>query len=488
MSPCPTRPAAPLPGEAPFPRSGFDGVSDPRALALRLPSGRLAGSLLLLAGCATGNVTHIPAAESAASTGEVTTVAADGAMSRSAARKLEREGTSDLLKHHLQHIEGALESPLVLGNDAHLLVDGPQTHSAMFKAMDRARSFVHLQTYILEAGKIGEDLAELLATKRAAGVDVRVLYDSVGSRATPAEYFERLSDAGVSICAFNPVNPLKLARDTDLGINNRNHRKILVVDGRVAFTGGINISGVYSAGSFGGKRTRPSREEGWRDTHVMMRGPVVGQFERLFTDSWLEQGCGPVPRATPTKVARAGDMAMRAVASDPSTQQSELYVALLSALDHARDRAWLTYGYFVPDDRVLKSLQDAAARGVDVRLALPGFSDFWAPFHAGRSHYKALLRAGVRVFERRDALLHAKTAVIDSAWSSVGSTNLDWRSFVHNYEADVLVLDRGFAGELEALFRMDQEMSHEVTWAEWKNRGLKVRVLEWFARRWEYLL
>jgi len=485
------RPACPA-ADAGDPRRGPESGSADDEDAPRIAPGGIAwpgvGSALLLVACTTGQVVHAPADASGTPGGAVRVENEHGPLPAAAARTVAEQGGNDLLAHHLKHVEGALASPLVLGNDAHLLVDGPQTHSAMFNAIDGARRRVVLETYILEAGKIGDDLAELLGKKRGAGVEVRVLYDSVGSRATPPEYFRRLRDAGIAVCEFNPVNPLKLERDTDLGINNRNHRKILVVDGRVAFTGGINISGVYSAGSFGSKRKGPPREEGWRDTHVMMRGPIVGKFEALFTTSWSEQGCGPIVQPAAERPGRAGDMAMRAVASDPSSQRSELYVALLSAIEHAKDRAWLTYGYFVPDDRLLQSLRDAAARGVDVRLVLPGFSDFWAPFHAGRSHYSDLLRAGVRVFERRDALLHAKTAVIDSVWSSVGSTNLDWRSFVHNYEADLLVLDRGFAGEMEALFRLDQEASHEVKMVEWKNRGLKARVLEWLARRWEYLL
>jgi cardiolipin synthase len=160
----------------------------------------------------------------------------------------------------------------------------------------------------------------------------------------------------------------------------------------------------------------------------------------------------------------------------------------LSAIGHARRRVWLTYGYFVPDDGMLQGLIAAARRGVDVRLVLPGFSDFWAPFHAGRSHYGALLAAGVRVFERHDALLHAKTAVIDGVWSSIGSTNLDWRSFVHNYEADLLLLDPAFAREMEQMFHRDEEVAREVHPAEWAQRGIVDRMLEWFARRWAYLL
>ncbi len=193
----------------------------------------------------------------------------------------------------------------------------------MFEAIARARDHVNLQTYILEAGAIGQRLAELLIRKRAQGVRVNVLYDSVGSIKTPAEYFQQLRAAGIAVCEFNPINPLKAPRGWE--INNRDHRKILVVDGRVAFTGGINISGVYSAGSFGSRRTKlASKDEGWRDTHIATRGPIVAEFQRLYLDAWTRQGCeGPAPAAYFPKVAERGDWTMRLVASDPEAGASE---------------------------------------------------------------------------------------------------------------------------------------------------------------------
>jgi cardiolipin synthase len=410
------------------------------------------------------------------------------AQSAAVLRRLERPANTDLLAHHLAHVESSIAAPLVVGNDARLLVDGPATHRAMFEAIARARDHVNLQTYILEADAIGQRLADLLIRKRAQGVRVNVLYDSVGSIRTPPEYFQQLRAAGIAVCEFNPVNPVKAPRGWE--INNRDHRKILEVDGRVAFTGGINISGVYSAGSFGGGRAKPaSKDEGWRDTHIAARGPIVAEFQRLYLDAWTRQRCeGPAPAAYPPKVAERGDWTMRLVASDPEAGASEMYLALHSAIANAKDKVWLTYGYFVPDPDTVRVLNDAAGRGVDVRLVLPGFSDFWAPLHAGRSHYDDLLAAGVRIFERHDALLHAKTAVIDGVWSSVGSTNLDWRSFVHNYEADVIVLSAAFARDMERLFALDVRASHEITLDAWRRRGLGPRVTEWFARRWEYFL
>ena len=181
-------------------------------------------------------------------------------------------------------------------------------------------------------------------------------------------------------------------------------------------------------------------------------------------------------------------MAMRVVSADPVDRESEMYVQLLGAIGRARSRVWLTIGYFVPDPVSKQALIDAARRGVDVRLVVPGYSDFWAPVYAGRSHYEELLAAGVRIHEWREALMHAKTAVIDSTWSSVGSTNLDWRSFVHNYEADLVVHDAGFAAEMERRFQRDLAAATEIDAAAWKMRGTAEKLKEWFARRWEYLL
>ena len=379
-------------------------------------------------------------------------------------------------------------APLVPGNDARLLVDGPATHRAMFQAIAGARDHVHLQSYIVEPDEVGERLAQLLERKRADGIEVRLIYDSVGSIGTPKEYFARLRAAGIAVCEANPVNPARAPRGWQ--INNRDHRKILVVDGRMAFTGGINISGVYSAGSFGSRRAAPPRDGGWRDTHVMTRGPIVGEFQRLYLEAWERHRCPPVLQRAAhfPRLAPAGDWPMRLVGNDPELGASEMYAALLAALGRAQERAWLTYGYFVPDPETIRTLKAAAGRGVDVRLVLPGVSDFWAPLYAGRSHFDDLLRAGVRIFERHDALVHAKTAVIDGVWSSVGSTNLDWRSFVHNYEADVIVLSPAFARSLESLFERDVAHAAEITLADWERRGPIDRLREALARAWEYFL
>jgi cardiolipin synthase A/B len=354
----------------------------------------------------------------------------------------------------------------------------------MFDAMSRARDHINLQVYILEQGEVGERLAALLKRKAGEGVKVNVLYDSMGSLKTPKHYFAGLRESGVAVCEFNPVGMF-------YKLNNRDHRKILVVDGRVGFTGGVNLSDTYAASSRKARRVedkKKDKKEGWRDTHVQVEGPVVARLQRLFLDAWALQDCGPYTEARyyPPLEPR-GAKPMQLVRGDPD-HGSETYSVLLEKIAAAKARVWLTQGYFVPDPRLKQALIDAADRGVDVQLVLPGFSDFWAPVYAGRSHYEDLLAAGVRIHEWHEALMHAKTAVVDSSWAVVGSTNLDWRSFVHNYEADLVVHDAAFARELERRFRQDVEAAQTVDPEAWRRRGSSEKLKEWLARQWEYLL
>jgi cardiolipin synthase len=314
---------------------------------------------------------------------------------------------------------------------------------------------------------------------------VHLMYDSVGSIRTSKAYFEKLRAAGVAVCEFNPVKRVET-------VNNSNHRKITVVDGEVAFTGGINISETYSSSS---RRARTSQDQeqdkrnGWRDTQVAVEGPVVAQLQRIFLDDWALQDCGPWQEARFFPPAKArGNLVARVVRSDPGREMNEMYSELLGRVGRAQSRVWLTFGYFVPDPQTKQVLIDAARRGLDVQIVLPGFTDFWAPVYAGRSHYEELLAAGVRIHEWHEALMHAKTAVIDGVWSSVGSTNLDWRSFVHNYEADLIVHDPAFARALERRFELDVAASVPVDREAWSRRPAGERFKEWLARRWEYLL
>jgi cardiolipin synthase A/B len=379
--------------------------------------------------------------------------------------------------------------PLSAGNDVTLLYDGPATYAAMLKAIGKAQDHVNIELYIFEAGEIGQRFADLLIRKRGQGVAVNVICDSVGSIDTPPEFFQRLSTAGIQLLEFNPVNPLKVRKGWN--IDHRDHRKIVIVDGKVAFTGGINISDVYSKGSSptSTRSRRSGRQTGWRDTNIRIAGPAVAMLQELFLASWGKQKGEPLPpRHWFPAIKPQGNHLVRIIGSSPEDAVPAIYLTLISAIAHAERSVHLTMAYFVPDRQTLVSLKEAARRGVDVKLILPSHSDFWAVFHAGRSRYAELLEAGVEIYERQEALLHAKTAVIDGVWSTVGSSNMDWRSFLHNDEVNAVILGSDFAKEMEAMFSRDLANSVRIEAEQWARRGLGDRLKEQAARIWEYWL
>jgi cardiolipin synthase len=319
-------------------------------------------------------------------------------------------------------------------------------------------------------------------------VHVTFIYDSAGTSGTPKEFFTRLAAGGVEVLEFNPLNPLELKKGWTP--NQRNHRKLLIVDGQTAFVGGVNISSVYSAGSF--RKSSSKHADGsvqWRDTHLRIEGPVVAEFQKLFLATWAKQkGAALVARNSFPSPSSKGREVVRAVSSSPDEPFSLVYATLISAIGSAETGVHVTNAYFVPDPQLLAALKDAAQRGVDVKLILPAKTDSWLVFHAGRSYFGDLLRAGVKIYSRRDAMLHAKTATIDGVWSTIGSSNLDWRSFLHNEEVMAVVVGQEFGAQMEAMFDADISASDLITLDEWKDRPLGDRARELAARVWKYWL
>lgn len=400
----------------------------------------------------------------------------------------DESGADQILRRHVAAEERISGQPLVAGNRVVLRVDGEATYAAMFEAIRAARDHINLETYIFEADNSGTQLAQLLLEKQRAGVQVNLIYDSIGSINTPHEFFAALEAAGARTLEFNPLNPAKTRRKWL--INQRDHRKILVVDGSVAFTGGVNISDVYSRGSAGRKaRKDPHRARPWRDTHAEIHGPVVAELQRMFLDTWNRQHGPTLPeRNYFPPLQAAGNDLVRIVGSTPEVPAQEIYRSMISAVQNAQRSIHITNAYFVPDRQFVHALRAAAKRHVDVQLILPSYSDSGLVFHAGRATYTALLRAGVRIFERQDAMLHAKTAVIDGVWSSVGSANLDLRSFLHNDEVNAYVVGIDFAQHMEQLFLRDRASSREVTLEQWEQRPLWDRIRERFGRLFRYWL
>jgi cardiolipin synthase len=386
--------------------------------------------------------------------------------------------STDLLERYSAVLESVTKSPLTNGNKVSLLADGQATYEAMFKAIENAKDHINMESFIFEDDETGRKFADRLLQKQAEGVQVRLIYDSVGSMNTPAAFFQKLRDAGIQVVGFNPLSPLE-DRD-DWGLTHRDHRKILVADGKVAIIGGVNISRVYSSVPHRRKKSGKTPIH-WRDTDIQIEGPAVAELQRLFLGTWLKQK-GPVLADAVhfPQPKEMGKALVSVIGSAPGETNRIPFVAYVTAISFAEHSVHLTNSYFIPDEQTEKALTDAAERGVDVQLILPGVTDSKVALFAQRHHYARLLKSGVQLFEHSDSLLHAKTAVIDGVWSTVGSTNLDFLSLLNNDEVNAVVLSKEFAGQMEEMFKKDRAQSKRIRLEDWKNRPLLPRVEEWF--------
>jgi len=383
---------------------------------------------------------------------------------------------TDILERYTAVVESVTESPLTKGNKVTLLIDGPATYAAMFEAIRNAKDHINLETFIIEDDEIGVKFTELLLKRQAEGVQVNIIYDSVGSITTPESFFKRLRDRGIQVVEFNPVSPFKAPGSWFL--MRQDHRKILIADGKVAIIGGINISNVYSSRLSGRKKLK-GEPLAWRDTDLQIEGPAVTEVQKLFLETWDRQK-GPKlagHKYLPDQKEH-GKALVRIVGSTPGTDNRITFIAYAAAITYAEHSIHLTNAYFIPDDQILDAFKDAAKRGVDVKIILPSTTDSSLVISAARHNYSELLKAGVKIYERRTVLLHAKTAVIDGVWSTVGSTNLDYWSLLSNDEVNAVVLSREFAVEMERMFARDLAESDQIQKDKWEERPLSQKIKE----------
>jgi cardiolipin synthase len=399
------------------------------------------------------------------------------------------EHDTDALQRHLLIEQAVAESPLVAGNHTHVLRDGVETFRAVFSAIRAAKDHVNLEYFIFEdIESDGQSLGDLLIEKQRAGVLVNIIYDSFGSSSTPSDFFNRLKEAGVTLVQFNPVNPLSAG--ISYAPNDRDHRKILVVDGATAIVGGVNLSAAYQSSALG----KSSAPEGnfvgkWRDTDLEITGPVVAQLQKLFLDHWAAQK-GPELRAANffPMVPPKGTEVVRIIGSTPDNEIPRYYVTLLSAIRNAEKSVWLIAAYFVPTDQEKEDLISAARRGIDVRILVPDQSDSESSIAVQHSQYSALLKAGVKIYESHNEVLHSKTVVVDGVWSVIGSSNFDHRSVIFNDEVDAVVLGADTAQELGDMFEDDLRKAAEVELATWKKRPFSQKINEMLSRLWQSML
>lgn len=363
--------------------------------------------------------------------------------------EIERSPRRQLVEQAYARATGA---PLVAGNRVRLLIDAEENYPAWLQCIAEARRTIHFESYIIHEDDAGHEFADALIAKAREGVRVRLVYDWLGGLGkTSRKFWRRLREGGVEVRAFNPPR-----FEEPFGWLNRDHRKMLAVDGRVGFVTGLCVGQDW--------RGRPEKgREPWRDTGVEVRGPAVADIEHAFSRVWLATGGEAIPPddlPARDSLPEEGDTPVRVIATEPSTVGMYRLEQLVAA--GATEKLWITDAYFVGTNTYVQALRAAAQDGVDVRLLVPSSSDIAVVSAVSRANYRSLLDGGVRVFEWNGSMIHAKTAVVDGRWSRVGSTNLNVASWMGNWELDVTVEEERFAREMEETYRHDLEHSTEI--------------------------
>lgn len=353
------------------------------------------------------------------------------------------------------------------GNEVTLYHDGPLAFEELLDAVAAARHHVHLEYFIIQPDESGERLLTLLTEKARQGVEVRVLYDAMGSRHLHRWRLGQLRSAGGRCSMFLPLNPLRRR----IQVNMRNHRKIVVVDGRVAFTGGLNIGDEYLG--------RVARFGYWRDSHLRVRGPAVHSLQKVFAEDW-DFAAGEDLRAKEyfPEPEHAGSHRVQVVASGPDRELNGIREVYFAAVQRARKRLWIASPYFVPDAGLRDALCMAGYQGVDVRLLCLYRPDKWIPFFAARYYWSDVLAAGVKVYQYGRGMMHSKVVLADGEWASVGSANFDNRSLHLNFEVNCLLYDRDLVAELEGQYQNDLACSIRLDRDVFARRPLAGRVVE----------
>jgi len=361
--------------------------------------------------------------------------------------------------------------PATPGNEVELLTENAEAFARIERALHEARDTIWAEYYIIRNDETGHRFLDILGERARASVEVRLLYDAIGSMGIDARRLARIREAGGRAQAFLPVNPLAKRWSVHL----RNHRKLVIVDGEHGFTGGMNVGDEYSG------RLRRKKAQRFHDSHLSIRGPAVHDLARIFAGDWSFATGQALLLPEPPAPRPACRSVVAIVPSGPDQEHNANAFVYFAGIASARKKAYLTSPYFIPDQPLIRALVTAAMRGVDVRLIVPQKPDVPIVGAAARTYYESLLRGGVRVFEYK-AMLHAKTMVVDDAWAIVGSANADIRSFRLNFELGALVADPAFASVLEQRFRSDLRSSREVTLASVTGSSFPTRLRNHAAR------
>ncbi len=393
-------------------------------------------------------------------------------------RKLDESGPVDARQrpsspHAMQQIKLANSlsgSNFYPGNSAEIFDNGTDKFAALLRDIANARSFINIEYYIVSDDRIGQRVADALIERARAGVKVRLLYDHVGSFKTRRKYFRRLRDAGVESTPFFKV----AFPPFGTRINWRNHRKICIIDGEIGYIGGMNVADRYIDGG---------RFDVWRDIHIRLTGPAVRSLEKAFAIDWTFAGHPLIddPHPAPRQVAGA-NMGMQLITGGPTSHWLNITLAFQKAISVARKCVYIQTPYFLPTEGLLHSLQMAALAKIDVRVMLPARSDSDMLRWASNSYVSECLKAGIKVYFYEKGMLHSKVLIVDDDFATIGSANFDFRSFEHNFEANMLVYSEEFNARMKEIFLRDQRDCRRVNANRWRHRPLPEKCLESFMR------
>lgn len=367
-------------------------------------------------------------------------------------------------------VENQAGFPLSCDNEVELLKDGEKTFTHIFRALESARESIHVQYYIFEEGELADRLLDLFAAKEASGVQVRLIYDSIGSLSLSRAYLRRLREAGIEVYNFLPYRFGKFLTS----LNYRNHRKIIVVDGKIAFTGGINISDKYLKGDKNlGK---------WHDMHLMVRGSAAHHLDAVFIHDWEMVSGIRLQVSPPSFPTRPGKNRVQVLATGPDDDFALMEKLYFSLINGARKHVYITNPYIIPSHAILTALHTAALGGVDVRLLLSAKADSEVVSWCVRSYFQRFLKAGVRIFLYPEGFLHSKIITIDDEVATIGTANVDDRSFQHNYEVNAVVYESHTAMALRRYFEEDSAKSMELDYETFSKRPWRHKLAEGAAR------
>ena len=366
-------------------------------------------------------------------------------------------------------------SPLTTNNSAKLLINGETKFPEVLEAMRQAKHHIHVEYYIYEDDEIGRAIEQILIEKSKSGVEVRFIYDDFGSASIRKTLAKRLRENGVKAFPFYKIKLIKLASR----LNYRNHRKIIVIDGRISFVGGINVSDKYSNASVG-------NELYWRDTHLKIEGDATSILQHIFIGDWnycsdekltINELYFPKPEIVETQTKN-----IQIVSSGPDSDRPSIYYAIVKSIQSAKKEIFLTSPYFIPSETIIDAMKMASLSGVDVKLLVPGISDSFLVNSAAKSYYTELLTAGVKIYLYQKGFVHAKTLVADRCLAMVGTANLDYRSFDLNFEVNAVVYDEEIANELADNFHLDLQNAEQIEIKAWLNRPKHIQLIEKIVR------